>query len=106
MSKLLRSCVGTSERTETGSGRHREPPPTRALPIAHLSEPPVALRSTPMPTAEEITRHFDDDPDGAEWVGADPPAGPIEVVESDPAWPAQFELFAARIREALGDRAL
>ena len=59
-----------------------------------------------MPTAEEIIRHFDDDADGAEWVGAEPPPRPIEVVESDPAWSAQFERFAARIGDALGDRAL
>jgi GrpB-like predicted nucleotidyltransferase (UPF0157 family) len=32
--------------------------------------------------------------------------GPIEVVEPDPAWPAQFDLLAARLRAALGDRAL
>ena len=59
-----------------------------------------------MPTAEEITRHFDDDPDGIQWVGVDPPLQPIKVVESDPAWLAQFEVLAARIRSALGDRAL
>ena len=59
-----------------------------------------------MPTAEEITRHTDDDPDGIEWVGVDPPPRPIEIVASDPSWPAQFAELAARIREALGDRAL
>src|SRR4051812_45485070 len=59
-----------------------------------------------MPTGEEITRHFDDDPDAIEWVGADPPPRPIEVVEPDPVWPAQFEMLATRIRSALGDRAL
>ena len=59
-----------------------------------------------MPTAEEITRHFDDDPDGIEWVGVDPPPQPIKVVEPDPAWPAQFEVLAARIRSVLGNRAL
>jgi GrpB-like predicted nucleotidyltransferase (UPF0157 family) len=59
-----------------------------------------------MPTAEEITRHTDDDPDGIEWVGADPPPRPIEIVDPDPAWPAQFALLATRIRDALGDHAL
>ena len=59
-----------------------------------------------MPTAEEIIRHFDDDPDGIEWVGVDPPRQPIKVVEPDPAWPVQFEVLAARIRRALGNRAL
>jgi GrpB-like predicted nucleotidyltransferase (UPF0157 family) len=59
-----------------------------------------------MATAEEITRHYDDDPDGIEWVGVDAPPRPIEVVEPDPAWPAQFELLAAKIRAALAGRAL
>ena len=59
-----------------------------------------------MPTAEEITRHTDGDPDGIEWVGVDPPPRPIEIVEPDPAWPAQFAALATRIRDALGDRAL
>jgi GrpB-like predicted nucleotidyltransferase (UPF0157 family) len=59
-----------------------------------------------MPSAEEITRHSDDDPDGIEWVGADPPPRPIEIVEPDPAWPGQFEALAGRIRDALGDHAL
>jgi GrpB-like predicted nucleotidyltransferase (UPF0157 family) len=31
---------------------------------------------------------------------------PVVVVEPDPTWPAQFEVVAARIRTALGDRAL
>jgi GrpB-like predicted nucleotidyltransferase (UPF0157 family) len=59
-----------------------------------------------MPTAEEITRHFDDDPDGIQWVGVDPPRQSIKSVEPDPAWPAQFEVLAARIRSAMGNRAL
>ena len=59
-----------------------------------------------MPTAEEITRHFDDDPEGIQWVGVDPPPQPIQVVEPDPAWPAQFAVLAARLRSALGNRAL
>ena len=38
----------------------------------------------------------------------DPPRhdGPIALAEYDPAWPARFEREAARIRAALGDRAL
>jgi GrpB-like predicted nucleotidyltransferase (UPF0157 family) len=59
-----------------------------------------------MPTAEEITRHTDGDPDDLEWVGADPPPRPIEIVEPDAAWPAQFDLLADRIRSALGERAV
>lgn len=32
--------------------------------------------------------------------------GPVTLLESDPAWPALFDREAARIRQALGDRAL
>lgn len=54
---------------------------------------PAALRS-----AEEL-RAFT--------VGPLPPLdGPIELAEYDPAWPALFEREAARIRAALGKRAL
>jgi GrpB-like predicted nucleotidyltransferase (UPF0157 family) len=59
-----------------------------------------------MPSAEEITRHTDGDPDDIEWVGVDPPPRPIEIVEPDSTWPAQFDALAARIRDALGDHAL
>ena len=31
-------------------------------------------------------------------------AGPVELVDYDPAWPGEFEREAARIRGALGDR--
>jgi GrpB-like predicted nucleotidyltransferase (UPF0157 family) len=59
-----------------------------------------------MPTADEITRHADADPDDVEWVGAEAPPGSIEIVEPDPTWPAQFDVLAGRIRDALGGRAL
>jgi GrpB-like predicted nucleotidyltransferase (UPF0157 family) len=59
-----------------------------------------------MATAEEITRHSDEDPDDIEFIGAEPPHRPIEIVEPDPTWPAQFDVLAGRIREALGGRAL
>jgi GrpB-like predicted nucleotidyltransferase (UPF0157 family) len=38
--------------------------------------------------------------------GAEPLSRPIEIRDYDPAWPAQYELEAAQIREALGERAL
>ena len=61
-----------------------------------------------MPTAEEITRHHDEDASGGvpAWLPGKSPRTGIEVVDPDPAWPAQFEELAARIREALGDAAL
>jgi GrpB-like predicted nucleotidyltransferase (UPF0157 family) len=38
--------------------------------------------------------------------GAAPSSGPIVLADYDDAWPALFEREAARIRDALGDRAL
>jgi GrpB-like predicted nucleotidyltransferase (UPF0157 family) len=38
--------------------------------------------------------------------GSTPSSGPIVLVDYDPAWPRLFEREAARIRSALGDRAL
>ena len=59
-----------------------------------------------VPSAEEITRHHDDDPDEDAWVNGPPPAQPVELVPYDPDWPRRFDEFAARIRDALGDEAL
>lgn len=60
-----------------------------------------------MATAEEITRHWDQDPNEIPWVvGHSSQKGPIEIVEPDPSWPAQYEELARRIRGALGERVL
>jgi GrpB-like predicted nucleotidyltransferase (UPF0157 family) len=59
-----------------------------------------------MASAAEITRHVDDDPDDMEWIGIGRPRRPVEIVEPDMAWPGQFAVLAARIRAALGERAL
>jgi GrpB-like predicted nucleotidyltransferase (UPF0157 family) len=61
-----------------------------------------------VPTPEEITRHHEEPPpDGqSAWVGEYRPRRDIRVVDPDPAWPAHFAALAARVREALGDRAL
>ncbi len=58
-----------------------------------------------MPSAEEITRHFDGEADGLEWIDAEPP-GPIEIVDHDPEWVQSFAELAGLIRAALGDAAL
>jgi GrpB-like predicted nucleotidyltransferase (UPF0157 family) len=61
------------------------------------------------PTNEEITRHHFDEPPAGEspWVGGIAGAPyEIAVEEYDDGWPADFEQVAARIREALGTRAL
>ena len=59
-----------------------------------------------MATVDQITRHDDSDPDDDVWVGARPPVSPIDIVDADPSWPAQYDQLANRIREALGDRVL
>ena len=59
-----------------------------------------------VPSFEDITRHDDVDPDDDIWVGGQPVATPISVVESDPTWPDQFHVLATRIRDVLGDRVL
>ncbi len=61
-----------------------------------------------MPTPEEITRHYDDEtpPGVSAFVEGKRPRTGIEVVAPDPAWPAQFEVLAERIRAALGPTAL
>jgi GrpB-like predicted nucleotidyltransferase (UPF0157 family) len=59
-----------------------------------------------VPSAEEITRHHDVDPDENPWVNGPPPAQQVEVVPYDADWPRRFDAFAAGIRDALGDRAL
>jgi GrpB-like predicted nucleotidyltransferase (UPF0157 family) len=61
-----------------------------------------------MPTAEEITRHHDDPtPEGlSPWVGGYRPRGDVRVADPDPAWAESFSVLAARVRGALGERAL
>jgi GrpB-like predicted nucleotidyltransferase (UPF0157 family) len=57
-------------------------------------------------TVEQITRHEDSDPDDDVWVGARPPATPIDIVEADPSWPLQYEEVASQVRGSLGDHVL
>ena len=59
-----------------------------------------------MATVDQITRHEDSSPDDDVWVGVRPPATPIDIVDADPTWPAQFDELANRIRRTLGDRVL
>ena len=61
-----------------------------------------------MPTNEEITRHHDDEPPGADpWVeGQAAKPYEIQVVGYDERWPADFALIEARLRAALGGRVL
>lgn len=59
-----------------------------------------------VPSAAEITRHHDADPDEDPWVNGRPAAQPVELVPYDPGWPRRFDEFAAGIRDALGEQAL
>lgn len=59
-----------------------------------------------MPTAEEITRHHEPDPEETPWVVAPPANEIVEIVEYNPTWPDRYAWFAHRIRAALGDRVL
>ena len=46
-------------------------------------------------------------PPASDWIVPPAPfSGRIELVAYDPDWPRQFEAVAARIRDAIGDRAL
>ena len=60
-----------------------------------------------MPRLQDIVRFDDDTPPEGEtpWV-VPPKARKIEVVAPDPRWPRMYEDVAARLREALGPRAL
>lgn len=59
-----------------------------------------------MPSAEEITRHHDPDPDEDPWVLGQPAPETVTIVAYNPEWPRRFEALAARIRDALGEAAL
>jgi GrpB-like predicted nucleotidyltransferase (UPF0157 family) len=56
-----------------------------------------------MPSAEEITRHHDPDPDEDAWVHGPPPPTTVALVAYDPSWPDRYATFAGDIRAALGD---
>ena len=61
-----------------------------------------------MPSRAEVVA-FDDSPPppgASAWVAGAAPAPGIEVSDPDPDWPRQYEGLAARIRAALGWRAL
>lgn len=59
-----------------------------------------------MPTNEEITRFHEDPPGVDPYVNGPPKRAPIQIVEYDDRWPAEFERVAARVRAALGEKVL
>jgi len=56
-----------------------------------------------MPSAEEITRHHDPNPDEDPWVHGPPPPTTVTLVAYDPSWPDRYAALAGDILAALGD---
>jgi GrpB-like predicted nucleotidyltransferase (UPF0157 family) len=56
-----------------------------------------------VPSAEEITRHHDPDPDEDPWVHGPPAPSTVALVAYDPSWPDRYAALAGDIRAALGD---
>lgn len=59
-----------------------------------------------MPSAADIVRHSDPDPDEDPWVDGPPPPVDVRLVAYDPAWPDRFRILADDVRDALGDGVL
>jgi GrpB-like predicted nucleotidyltransferase (UPF0157 family) len=59
-----------------------------------------------VPSAAEITRHHEANPDEDPWVQGPPPPTTVALVGYDPSWPDRYATLAAGIRAALGDVAL
>jgi len=55
-----------------------------------------------VPSAEEITRHHDPDPDEEPWVQGPPPPTTVALMDYDASWPDRYATLAAGIRAALG----
>ncbi|RRS00442.1 GrpB family protein [Glycomyces terrestris] len=56
--------------------------------------------------SQDLTRHHETPRDDSIWVGGRPEPVAIAIAAYDPAWPARFQELAARVRAALGDKAL
>jgi len=56
-----------------------------------------------VPSADEITRHHDPDPDENPWVHGPPSPTKVALVAYDPSWPDRYATLAGEIRAALGD---
>ena len=56
-----------------------------------------------MPSAEEITRHHDPNPDEDPWVHGPPPATTVTLVAYDSSWPGRYAALAGDILATLGD---
>ncbi|MBO3732625.1 GrpB family protein [Glycomyces niveus] len=56
--------------------------------------------------SHDLTRYHETPRDDSIWVGGRPEPVAIAIAAYDPVWPALFEELAARVRAALGDKAL
>lgn len=56
-----------------------------------------------MPSAEEITRHHDPDPDEDPWVHGPPSPTAVALVPYDRRWPGRYAALAREIRATLGE---
>jgi GrpB-like predicted nucleotidyltransferase (UPF0157 family) len=56
--------------------------------------------------SHDLTLHHQTPRDDSIWVGGRPEPVAIAITAYDPVWPALFEELAARVRAALGDKAL
>jgi GrpB-like predicted nucleotidyltransferase (UPF0157 family)/pimeloyl-ACP methyl ester carboxylesterase len=78
------------------------------VPGAHLLLVPDMGHDRPRPLwgvlVDAIARHTGPLP--SPWVDGAGPSTDVRFVEADPGWPAAFERIAARVRGALGERAL
>lgn len=59
-----------------------------------------------MPSAAEIVRHHDPDPDENPWVDGPPARVEARIVAYNAAWPQRYATLADGIRSALGDAVL
>jgi hypothetical protein len=56
--------------------------------------------------SHDLTRHHQTPSDDSIWVGGRPEPEVIAIAAYDPSWPALFEKLAARVKTALGAKAL
>ena len=66
----------------------------------------MRTKKSKMPIFAEIVHHADFEPSEEDKVAKRLVKKPIAIEDPDPSWPAQYAIVAAKIREALGARAL
>jgi GrpB-like predicted nucleotidyltransferase (UPF0157 family) len=59
-----------------------------------------------VPSAEDITRNHEPNPNEDPWVHGPPAPATVALVEYDPSWPDRYAALAAEVRAALGHAVL